>query len=311
MERGIGSMWRKSGGTFTALCLVAALGFVFARCGGTGSDLRGFPEGSQFVDESCLLGSCLTLRVSPANLPADGESVATFDATLRNADGSPVVGEEICFNLEDPNTATILEPTGAGCQITNSQGVVSGRLRAGRLVSSVFLIARQFPRSLEARARIRLGDPGQLPAGLTVDANPPNLLPGGTSLISARLTDETGRAIVGATISFSRSPAVGSLSSPTAITGGDGVATVTYNAGGEAANVRIFARNDGEENFVDVRVDQLTPTPTPTPIPPTPTPVGCSVQGAECGDGRPCCGDLECQFNGTNSTCEVPIMVGP
>lgn len=300
MAGGNGSMWRKSGGTLTALCVTVAIGLTMARCGGTGSDLEGLPEGGQFVDEACSPeDSCLKVTLNPRRMPADGVSEASMLAELRNADGAPAGGEEICFTVEDPNVVTIVEPTGAGCQLTDGNGQLSARIRAGTLPVSVRIIARNFARDLETNALLVLTDPGQLATGLQVTAVPGILraangaFPGEASLITARLTDQDGSPISGEVVQFTRSPATGSLSSSTAITGADGIATVVFTAGSEGANVTIFARVDGEEATTVVQILERTPTPTPTNTP-TPTPTAtvapvCKGAGVACTSSDECC----------------------
>src|SRR5688572_10004621 len=118
MPGGNGSMWRNVrslkldwwlGGV--ALLIVTSLALV--RCGGTGSDLVGFPEGDTFVNEGCNSDSaCIRFSISPSRIQADGVSQATFVATLLNEDGSPAANEQVCFFVEDTAAATIVEPVG-------------------------------------------------------------------------------------------------------------------------------------------------------------------------------------------------------
>ncbi len=196
------------------IALLVVTSLALARCGGTGSDLVGFPEGDTFVNEGCNSDSaCIRFSISPSRIPADGASQATFIATLLNTDGSPAAGEQVCFFVEDTAAATIVEPVGDNCQITNADGRVSGRVQAGTIPASVKIVARSFARSLETEVTLLLGEssslPEPVPAGLSIATNPGSLEGGEAAIVTARLRDSNNQPIPGATIVFSRFPAVG------------------------------------------------------------------------------------------------------
>ena len=274
-----------------ALLVVTSL--ALARCGGTGSDLVGFPEGDTFVNEGCNTDSaCIRFSISPSRIPADGESQATFIATLLNADGTPAVGEQVCFFVEDTAAATIVEPVGDNCQLTNAEGRVSGRVQAGTTPVSVAIVARSFSRSLETQVTLLLGQapaPDPEAGSITIATSPDSLSSGQTSVVTARLLDTDNQPIAGATIVFSRIPAIGSLSASSAVTGADGQASVTYTAPAVATDdsVTITAQSGTISESAEIALAAPTPTPVPTA-----TPV-CGANGSACTVGTDCC-SLNC-----------------
>ena len=278
------------------IALLVVTSLALARCGGTGSDLVGFPEGDTFVNEGCGADSaCLRFEISPSRIPADGVSQATFIATLLNADGTPAVGEQVCFFVEDTAAATIVEPVGDNCQLTNAEGRVSGRVQAGTIPVSVAIVARSFSRSLETEVFLRLGEaslPDPVAAGLTIETSPDSLSSGQTAVVTARLRDSNNQPIAGATIVFSRIPAIGSLSASSAITGADGQASVTYTAPTVATDdsVTITAQSGTISDSAEISLSAPTPTPLPTA---TPVPPACGANGSACTVGTDCC-SLNC-----------------
>ena len=148
--------------TIVALLLLGAVGglaVTFVSCGGTGGGIGDVATGNQFVSTSCNPGGsgCLTLS-AVKSITADGKSVGGFRATLNDGSGGPITNIDLCFRFEDPNVATILEPTDS-CGLTGPNGRVSGQFRAGTQSGSFQLICDAPPAfNLEARRTIRFLD---------------------------------------------------------------------------------------------------------------------------------------------------------
>ena len=219
---------RKTIVALLSLSAVGALAIAFVSCGGTNGGLGDVATGNQFVSTSCSPDTdCLSLSVSPSSLPADGSSVAGFRARLVDGSGAPLPGIQICFSMEVSGVATIIEPNG-GCGLTDSNGAVSGQLRAGTSTGSYQLIANAPPSfELEARRTIKFGSACSLE--LTPDND--SLSEGDSIFLTACVTCSDGSVEEDATVTFSSPGTARASRSPgTATTGSDGCAVSTLTA---------------------------------------------------------------------------------
>ena len=118
---------------------------LYSSCGSTGGGVNPSAASGQFVSQSCSPelpnggGACLSLS-TVGTVAADGVSVGTFRARFVDGSGVPIDGARLCFAFENPAVATLLEPTN-GCGLTDANGLVSGRFRAGTIVGSFQLVA--------------------------------------------------------------------------------------------------------------------------------------------------------------------------
>lgn len=137
----------------------------YSSCGGTGGGVNPFEAFQQFVSQSCSPagpnggGNCLTLSVT-STVPADGVSTGSFRTQLVDGSGNPLPGVQICYAFENPLVATILEPTNA-CGLTDQNGRISGRFRAGVNPGSFALVATAPAGfSLQIRRTVRFTESG-------------------------------------------------------------------------------------------------------------------------------------------------------
>src|ERR1051325_12185633 len=124
--------------TIVVLSAAVTLGLgmigLYSSCGSTSSDVNPTEAVGQFFNQSCWGGNCLTLT-SPNVVPADGTTIAGFQARLVDGSGVPITGQEICFAFENPGVAVITEPTNA-CGLTDPNGGGSGKFRVGTTTGS-------------------------------------------------------------------------------------------------------------------------------------------------------------------------------
>jgi cysteine-rich repeat protein len=216
--------------------LLGAFALFLVQCGGTGGGLGTDAPGGQTVNPSCNPeNTCLDLTVADRFLEADGADETGFQATLRDGSGNPVDGVEICFRMEDPGLATIFEPVD-GCELTNAQGLVSGRLRARRRTGSVDLIATAT--RLEDRERLRFG--GVCLLDLTPNSGV--IEAGGSEFLRACISCSDNTVLRGATVTFSGCPgaATCTLSPTSATTDNDGCAqTSLLNTKSDTTNEQV------------------------------------------------------------------------
>ena len=114
---------------------------IYSSCGNTGGGVNPAAALAQFVSPSCTPAgnACLTMTV-PNTVPADGTTLSGFRASLVDGSGAPLPGVQICFHFEDPDVATIVEPTDL-CGLVDSNGFVSGQFRDGVRTGSFQLVA--------------------------------------------------------------------------------------------------------------------------------------------------------------------------
>jgi hypothetical protein len=277
-------MTRKIGVALLCLGISGAVASALWSCGGTGGSLQP-GGGSQFVSTVCEgEQSCLTLQVDDRFLdrPPGEESITGFLATLTNADGSPSEGQQICFFLEVPDAARIIEPAG-GCGITDSQGHVSGRLQStGERSGSIAFFARATTRGLEVQQVLRFH--GGCLLDLSIAEGTRTVPQGESVLLEACILCSDGIVPPEATIQFSGCGACDT--EPDVVTTDNGCAETTVineNTGGGSVGVTITAQvvageNTGEADSISLTMQGAgTPTPAPTntnapTATPTPTP---------------------------------------
>lgn len=244
--------------TIVALFSLAAVGAFtlgFLSCGSTGGhDSGNIVTGLQFVDAACNPNSnCLSLTVSPRSIAANDTDIAGFKASLRDPSGGPLAGIQLCFSMTVADVATILEPNG-GCDLTDANGLVSGKLRAGHRTGS-YALEVQAPQNfgLETRETIKFGQSCGIsltPTGGTLGAR-------GNVPLKACITCADNGVLPGQAVTFSGCGAECNLSPAGATTGNDGCLGATLentNRGAFPVQSNITATSSGvgsdTSNFV-------------------------------------------------------------
>jgi len=174
------------------------------------------------IREGAILVGSITLTAGSTTLDADGNSTTAIRATVLDNNGQPAGGVPVSFS-------TTLGSLSSYQQNTNASGIAEVSLRAGTVEGNARVIADANGWRDQVNIEFVSGTPG----GLDLAALPAIVSPGGTSSITATLTDETGSPIAGEALNFdiSQNNSGGGLSATTVTTNAAGKAYVTYTAG--------------------------------------------------------------------------------
>ncbi|MDY6988040.1 MAG: invasin domain 3-containing protein [Thermodesulfobacteriota bacterium] len=201
--------------------------------------------------------AAISLAVSPSIIPADGSSSATVSASMTDKSGAAVPAEtSVTFSTTlgtFPNG-----DTSYSVKTPDDSGSVTISLIAGTIPGTSKIVAKS--KRVSQRDEIILAGADAItltavPEEVTaVTADDPEGSDQSKSTIRAFVTDVDGKPVDGQDITFSLTPAVGSLSSATATTSG-GLATVNFTASTVAAKVTIKAEaSNGRSETVIVSV---------------------------------------------------------
>jgi len=215
-----------AGVTLTGVAVPSAN--VIATClGATGSALVNI-SGST-IGSSIPLPLAMSVTASPASISTGASSLIT--AHVVDATGNPVPdGTAVQFSLDNGLKGVL----SAVSQVT-SGGNATVNFTAG--TQSAIAVITAAIGSTNASANISIV--GTVPANVVVSAGTTSITAGGTSVITAEVTDSLGKIVAGATVTFSiTDPTKGALSSTTARTDVNGQASVTLTgAAGPYATV--------------------------------------------------------------------------
>lgn len=300
--------WNRVRWLLGVLGVTGMLALTFVSCGDTGGD-SGVQGGNQFVSQGCLPeDSCLSLTINPRFLQANNSDVASFIARLIDDSGNVLVNEQICFSIDDPTGATIFDPA-TFCQLTDSFGSVSGKLRSNRRTGSFRLIATPTTNfGLTGSVTFVVGGGDDV---CLLDLLPDTgLIPPATGQrLNACTICADGARAIGAPVNFSGCPpGVCTLSPVSDATDNNGCATTILRnqaVGGEnnAVQVNISATSGFGGDVSTFILGPLAPTATPLPTQ-TPRPE-CSDMidndGDGCTDQGDMGGDPSCSSTGDNS----------
>ncbi len=196
-------------------------------------------------------GGVAVTRLSPA-------APGSLRATLRNAAGAVVPNATVSFTTTDA-TGSFL-PT-SGTALTDNNGVATVSLAAGRRVGAFTVSASANPVSIGQVVRasldyaVTLAGTGSPVLALTlVDANGATVStvsPDASGKLRAAVTNAFGVPVTGTVVNFSTGDATGAFvpSTGTALTDGNGVATVSIAAGSRvgAFTVTASAMSSGDQ----------------------------------------------------------------
>ncbi len=203
----------------------------------------------------------ITLIADPASIVADGTSITTLNANVKDVYGNAVAdGTTIAFGA---SAGTLSSPTA-----NTVNGIASVTLTSLTVAQSVAVSATYDTISDSTTVTFEPGPP----ATITLTAAPSSIAADGvsTSTLTADVKDEYGNAVAdGTNIAFSAS--AGTLSSPTANTTG-GIATVTLTSSTVAQSVDVSATYDTISDAKTVTFEPgppatITLTATPNAIP--------------------------------------------
>ena len=209
------------------------------------------------VSNTTVIGS-ITTSANSGSIPVGGSTV--IRALVKDNNGLAAPGVTVAF----ATTAGTLSSPSA---ITDVNGIASVTLSAGTQILTASVSATISGFSSTTPVNFTAG----APSNVVLSAAPNSVKPGGTSSISAYVTDASGNPVVGQTVTFSI-PTRGSgqpmLSAVTAATSSNGLATVTYTAG----------TGTGTDTVTAITSNGVTPaTPVSISVSPTTVVVGSVV----------------------------------
>ncbi|CAK0751348.1 adhesin/invasin [Gammaproteobacteria bacterium] len=191
------------------------------------------------VDPSAAVVAGVVLTTGSASLPADGVSRTLLRATVTSTQGQPIVGLAVQFS----NTVGVLEAsdgTVANSASTNASGIAELYLKSPRIIGISTITATAGGFSDAATVSFTAGAPTQI----TLNAAPATVNLNGSSTIQATVLDALDNPVLGQTVSFdiTSNRSGGSLGSTSAVTDGNGRATVIYVVGATGGTDIVRAR---------------------------------------------------------------------
>ena len=194
---------------------------------------------------STVVGSIVT-TVGSNSIPVGGTT--TIFATVKTAGGAPVPGVTVSFSASNGTPA----PTSA---TTDANGIALSTLTAGTDVLTATITSSAGGYSSSTSVNYTAGAVDTV----AVSAAPGAVKPGGISTISALALDIHGNPVVGETVTFSitiKNSGQPTLSSATALTNVNGLASVTYTAGSSNGTDTIKAlSSNAKTNTTTVAVN--------------------------------------------------------
>ena len=187
-----------------------------------------------------------------------GTDTATLKVVAVDASNNAVAGATVAVSTDKDS---IFTPT-AGA-VTDATGTFTGTVGNGSDKSDRDITASVKVNGVEKRTSIRVTG-----SKLTLQANPPNPLPGQTVNLAATLLDFSGNPISGASIVLSGT--VAAIQGQTLTTPASGVATTSFVAPALVGVYTLSASGHG----VEAAENQIQVFPTTGAVPPAVIPVG-------------------------------------
>jgi hypothetical protein len=217
--------------------LIVFMTFFSAGCGSSGGSSGGGSDSSDSTAE-------IILSATPENISPGGTS--TISAKVTDASGNPVDHEYVTFTLD---IGSFSSWTSANTyDYTDDTGIATVTYYAPDITTGTAAI-------IEANTADSTAEPIQINIvfnEITVTATPENISPGGTSTISARVTDASGNPVYYKLVTFTLD--IGSFSSwsssaiDTDRTDDTGIATVTYYAPDSTGTATVTAEAIGSSS---------------------------------------------------------------
>lgn len=208
-------------------CAVGAL--IFAGCSAGGSTTSATTTPTPTGTAGTGVVASVTLVVGGTSITADGSSSVFLRATVLDTAGVAMQAKTVSFST----TAGLLSASSA---TTDASGVAQVTLTAP-VITGVATLSASHGGAASAPATVNFL-PGAV-AAIGINAQPSNVLPGGTTTLTVAAIDANGNPVAaGQIINFSTT-AAGTFSSLTGITDADGRASVTYTAS-SAVGVQVL-----------------------------------------------------------------------
>jgi hypothetical protein len=151
------------------------------------------------------------ISVSPTSVALDAVGqTQQLTASVTDVDGNPISPPSVSWSSDHTSVATV---TGNGLVSAAGSGTAVITATAGSVTATASITVTQTPTQLQKVA----GDLQSANVGLTL-----------STPLTVQVNDATGHPIPGVTIGFTVDPQLGSLGSPTGVTGADGRAASTF-----------------------------------------------------------------------------------
>lgn len=201
------------------------------------------------VDSNAVVVGSVTLSAANSSLLANQAETTVMTATVKQVNGSPAAGIQVFFTVND-NTLGTVTPGATDAPayvITDSSGIAQAVFKTKALAGNAVVTATAKGVAKTTNITLIAGTPTKA----VVAAAPSAVRPGGAATLTATVTDTNGNAVAGEVVTFlfSQNDSGAVMTTVTAVTGTDGVATVPYTAGDTA----------GGSDIVTVKVGSLLP----------------------------------------------------
>ncbi len=182
-----------------------------------------------------------TVTADPTSVTADGTSTSTVTVTLRDANGNPVVGDDVTLTQGEGSSSAISDPSGPSA----ADGTVTFTV-SDAVAEDVTYTATDttVPVGINQTAEVTF-TPGPTDAGTsTVTADPTSVTADGTSTstVTVTLHDANGNPIVGDNVILSAGSGSSTMSVPSGPSAADG--TVTFGVSDAVAEDVTYTATD-------------------------------------------------------------------
>jgi hypothetical protein len=176
---------------------------------------------SAMIPSIAAAAKSITLTLSPATIVADGQSTTTATATVTDAKGNPVAGDQVTIAASSGQSES---------GITDLNGTYSATITSTTTAGTSTITATDTTPNPDVSTTAQLTQVAGPAAHIVVQLSPPSIVADGssTSTATATVTDAFNNPVPGATIGFSASDA-GIGFGPVAATG-DGSYTTTLTS---------------------------------------------------------------------------------
>ncbi len=235
-----------------------------------------------FVDESGYFApqpsSGVFVSASPSSIAANGTSTSTVTATVRKG-GAVVSGDQVSFTVS-PSTCGALNPLTA---VTNTSGVATTTYTSSTTQGTCTVTAAEANSGMTGATSIVQTAPSNTVA-MTASVNPVAANGATASSITATVTNASGTAVSGDTVTFSEAPspagACGTLSPTSGTTNSSGVVVVSYLSSTTSGFCTITGTESASGGSSSVVIDQTTsPAPAGYTVTVTPNPASIGATG--------------------------------
>jgi biotin carboxyl carrier protein len=200
--------------------------------------VRSFIDGSvdivvtELKVRALSVAGSMDISLSREWLTADGRSRSRITAVIRGAEGQPVSGHTVRFTLLGHN-GSIRVIQGK----TDSRGRAIADYIAGIVMGQVQVEVRDLTSGMVAVVPVELRP--DAPAEIALSAEPGEVMAGGETKVTARVTDANGNPNSSVDVLYEIAVGTGELSSASVATDDEGIAAAVFTAGNSSGVVTV------------------------------------------------------------------------